>query len=78
MLKINTTDGLEVHMSKTTVKEIIINPNAETATIYTDRNAHEVSVETARRISEGLRDNNTERLTTAINNLTLMIRARVH
>lgn len=78
MINIKTKDGYDVYLAKSTIKEIVFNPNGEEAMIYTDNNSHKVDVDTATKLANSINERSTENLITAINNLTLMIRARVH
>lgn len=78
MINIKTKAGCDVYLSKSTIKEIVFNPNDEEAMIYTDKNSHKVDIDTAKKLANSINERSTEHLVTAINNLTLMIRARVH
>lgn len=78
MINIKTKAGYDVYLAKSTIKEIVINPNGEEAMLYTDSNSHKVDVETAKKLANSINERSTEHLITAINNLTNMIRARVH
>lgn len=78
MINIKTKAGYEVYLAKSTIKEIVFNPNGEEAMIYTDKNSHKVDVDTAKKLVSSINERNTEHLVTAINSLTHMIRARVH
>ena len=78
MINIKTKAGYEVYLAKSTIKEIVFNPNGEEAMIYTEKNYHRVDVDTAKKLVNSINERSTEHLVTAINNLTNMIRARVH
>ncbi len=78
MIHITTKAGYDVYLAKSTIKEIVFNPNEEEAMIQTDNNYHKVDVDTAKKLANSINEKSTEHLITAINNLTNMIRARVH
>lgn len=78
MINIKTKAGYDVYLAKSTIKEIVFNPNGEEAMIYTEKNYHRVDVDTAKKLVNSINERSTEHLVTAINNLTNMIRARVH
>lgn len=78
MIHITTKAGYDVYLAKSTIKEIVFNPNGEEAMIQTDNNYHKVDVDTAKKLANSINEKSTEHLITAINNLTNMIRARVH
>lgn len=73
-----TLGDKEIHLVRSAVKEVVIDTALDSATVVTDKNQYAVDVQTAKEIIRRCEDKSLDHLITAINNLTHMIRARVH
>lgn len=77
MYKIITEDNKTVYLSLDAVQEVVIDPSMNESVIYTGSRSYKVTAETATDLIETRRDRSNVRLTTAINNLTQILRARL-
>lgn len=77
MLKLTSSKGQEVHIAPSAIKEVVIYRAQNKAAVYTDNNVYETDVKTAEVLISDSQDRSLSHLTTAINRLTEMIRARV-
>ena len=77
MYKIITEDNKTVYLSLDAVQEVVIDPSMNESVIYTGSRSYKVTDETANDLIETRRDRSNVRLTTAINNLTQILRARL-
>ena len=73
-----TSEDKEIHLVRSAVKEVIIDTASDSATVVTEKKQYAVDVQTAKDIIRRCDDKSLDHLITAINNLTQMIRARVH
>ena len=78
MINFKTLNNQEIHVSKDTVKEIVFDENLKKTKVVTDKNEYMVDKINANHVIAECRYDKIDRLTNAINNLTNMIRARVH
>ncbi len=78
MIKIITNDSLEIYLSKDSIKEIVVVPNADEIIIHTETKRITTSKSELGRILDELQDYSTDRLAKAIRDLTTLLRARMH
>lgn len=78
MIQFRTTDDRTIHASKNAIKEVIFNSTDKSAPaiIVTEKNKYYVSASEAMNVVNACKEN--DYLAHAINNLTNMIRARIH
>lgn len=73
-----TEHGNDIFVPKDKVSMILINELDGIARIKTEKTEHIVSIEKAREIIEELKSNEVAHLSSAIRNLTNLLRARLH
>ena len=77
MIKIITNDSLEIYLSKDSIKEIVVDPNADEIIIHTGTKRITTSKSELGRILDELQDYSIDRLAKAVRDLTTLLRARM-
>ena len=77
MIKIATTKGEVIYLSKTTIKEIVVKENENCALIRTENTVYEISASDVEDIVHRMHCPTGE-LASAIRSLTVLLRARLH
>ena len=78
MIKITTTDSLEILLSKDAIKEIVPAEDQENCVIHTANNRYLIRKSEVSRIIDKMHDDSIEHLIKAIRDLYTLLRARLH